>query len=91
MTPSDNRAEQLLDRRLGVPFDPRRFRAVFPDRWTAFLHAHHQSVEEVAYFYGVTHEAARKWWEGVGGPSGAQVAMAFTYFPADAARLLKVA
>lgn len=91
MVPADNRAEKLLDRCEGVPFDPHRFRAIFPDQWMGFLHAHHRSVEEVAFFYGVTHEAARKWWNGAGGPSGAQVAMAYTYFPADAARALRAA
>ena len=65
---------QILHR--GVPFDPDRFRALFPDRWRAFLHAHHRSIKEVAAFYNVTDKAARKWWDGVGGPQGDKVALA---------------
>lgn len=60
----------------GVRFDPHAFRRVFPDRWSAFLRAHHRDATEVAYFYGVTDRAARDWWEGVSGPRGAVVALA---------------
>lgn len=70
------------------PADPIRFGTVFPDRWMAFLRAHHGSVEEVAVFYGVTDRAARKWWNGVGGPRGDKVAMAVMSNPAGAARYL---
>lgn len=73
------------------PFDADRFRSVYPDRWQAFLKAHFRSIEEVAVFFGVTDEAARKWWHGVGGPRGAQVSIAFTVFPAGAARFLRAA
>jgi hypothetical protein len=60
----------------GSRFDPHAFRRSFPDRWSAFLRAHHRDATEVAFFYGVTDRAARDWWEGTSGPKGAVVAMA---------------
>lgn len=66
----------------GVPCDPHRFRAMFPDRWAAFLRAHHRSVEEVAVFYDVTFRTATYWWEGMHRPSGDKVALAATSNPA---------
>ena len=59
-----------------APFDPHAFRRVFPERWAAFLRAHHRDPVEVAYIYGVTERAARDWWDGVTGPRGSVVAQA---------------
>lgn len=75
----------------GRPFDLDHFRHVYPDRWRAFLHAQFRSIDEVAVFFGVTDEAARKWWHGIGGPRGAQVSIAFTAFPSAAAEFLRAA
>lgn len=69
-------------------FDPHAFRRVFPDRWAAFLRAHHRDYIEVAYFYGVTERAARDWWEGVSGPRGAPVAVAALHHPEGFARIV---
>ena len=60
----------------GMPCDPLRLRAVMPDRWMAFLHAHFSGVEHVAFFFGVSDKAARKWWNGTGGPQGDKVVLA---------------
>lgn len=67
-------------------FEPHRFRAVFPDRWTSFLRAHHRSVEEVAVFYGVTFQTAWNWWQGSNRPSGDKVALAAITHPDSFAR-----
>ena len=68
--------------------DPHTFGAAFPDMWRAFLRAHYRNQVEVAYHYGVTEKAAEKWWQGIGGPNGAKVAMAYQLHPAGAARFL---
>jgi hypothetical protein len=68
--------------------DPYAFGAAFPDMWRAFLHAHYRNQIEVAYCYGVTEKAAEKWWQGIGGPNGAKVAIAFQTNPEGAARFL---
>ncbi len=65
----------------GSRFDPHAYRRAFPDRWAAFLRAHHRSPTEVAYFYGVTDRAARDWWDGVSAPRGSAVAQAHAVFP----------
>lgn len=72
----------------GVRFDPHAFRRAFPDRWSAFLRAHHRDATEVAFFYGVTDRAARDWWEGVSGPKGAVVALAAAAEPEGFERYL---
>jgi hypothetical protein len=70
----------------GHAFDPHRFRAVFPDQWSAFLRAHHRRPEEVAVFYGVTFKTAENWWHGVNAGSGAAVALAALTQPDGFAR-----
>lgn len=65
----------------GVAIDPHRYRVMFPDRWSAYLRAHHRSVEEVAVFYDVTSRCAFNWWEGVSRPTGDKVALAATSNP----------
>lgn len=66
----------------GRPIDPLRYKVLFPDRWSAFLRAHHRNVEEVAVFYDVTFRCATNWWEGAHRPSGDKVAIAATTNPA---------
>lgn len=61
---------------LGRPFDPFRFKAVFPDHWMRFLRAHHRNAEEVAVFYGVTFRTAENWWHGICTGHGSAVALA---------------
>lgn len=72
--------QELLSR--GRAFDPHRYRVMFPERWMAFLRAHHRSIEEVAVFYDVTSRTATYWWEGTHRPSGDKVALAATAHPA---------
>lgn len=69
----------------GVPFDIHRFRAVFPDRWAAFLRANFRSSAHVAVFFDVDDRTARNWLEGITGPRGAHVAVALIARP-EAAR-----
>ena len=57
----------MLDAR---PCDPMRFRAVYPDQWSAFLRGHFQSAQHVGVFFGVDGKTARHWWEGTTGPQG---------------------
>lgn len=52
----------------GRPIDLHRFRAIFPDRWAAFLKAHFRSSAEVAYFFGVDDKCAWNWMAGVTAP-----------------------
>ncbi len=65
----------------GVAIDPHRYHVLFPDRWSAYLRAHHRSIEEVAVFYDVTARCAFNWWEGVSRPTGDKVALAATSNP----------
>ena len=71
-----------------VAFDPWRFKAIFPDRWSAFLRAHLRSVEHAAVFFGVTERAARDWCLGASGARGSHVAIAFAADPEGARRIL---
>jgi hypothetical protein len=64
-------------------FDPEGFARAFPAKWQAFLHAHFRNSIHVADTFGVTDRAARKWWDGVGGPNGAKVAQAHLMYPAE--------
>ena len=50
--------------------DPRRFRSLYPDKWTAFLRAHFNGITQVAAFFDVDAKTARNWWEGTTGPQG---------------------
>lgn len=52
----------------GRPIDLDRFRAVFPDRWSAFLRAHFRNAVEVAYFFGTDEKTARNWLAGITAP-----------------------
>jgi hypothetical protein len=68
-------------------FDPDGFARAFPAKWQAFLHAHFRNSIHVADTFGVTDRAARKWWDGIGGPNGAKVAQAHLMYPAEAQML----
>lgn len=82
--------EAILSR--GVAFDAHRFRAVFPDRWGAFLRAHFRSATEVQFFFDVSERTAYGWWAGSGGrPTGDAVALAVVAFPAAFPRFLNAA
>lgn len=70
------------------PFDPHAFRRAFPDRWSAFVRAHHRNPTDVAHFYGVTDRAARDWWEGRSAPRGSAVVEAQAAYPAGFALYL---
>jgi hypothetical protein len=58
------------------PFDPWRFRAQFPDLWSAFLRARYRRPEEVAVAFAVSEKAARLWWDGASGAQGDKVVVA---------------
>ena len=72
----------LSDLLAGRPCDPRRFRALYPDRWSAFLRAHFQNHMHVAVCFDVEEKTARLWWEGVTGPKGWVVDYAIRALPA---------
>ena len=52
----------------GRPINLRHYRAVFPDRWAAFLKAHFGNSVTVAFFFDVDEKTARNWLEGVTAP-----------------------
>ena len=70
--------------------DPRRFRALYPDRWFSFLHAHFRDHVQVAYFFGVSERTGRDWWEGKTGSQGWAVAYAIENVP-NAVQFLRAA
>lgn len=70
--------------------DPRRYRALYPDKWHTFLHSHFRDSLHVGFFFGVSERTARDWWEGVTTSQGWAVAYAIDTIP-DAAACLKVA
>ncbi len=70
--------------------DPRRYRALYPDRWHNFLHAHFRDAQQVGYFFGVSERTARDWWEGVTRSQGWAVAYAIETIP-TAAQFLRAA
>jgi hypothetical protein len=72
------------------PFDPRRFRALYPGRWREFLRAHFRDPVHVAYFFSVDPKTARDWWDGLSGAQGWAVAYAVQAVP-GAAGFLRVA
>ena len=67
--------------------DPRRYRALYPDRWHLFLHAHFRDAQHVAFFFGVSERTGRDWWEGVTASQGWAVAYAIETIPAAQAFL----
>lgn len=78
----------------GVPSgnspDPRRYRALYPDKWHMFLHSHFRDSLHVGFFFGVSERTARDWWEGVTTSQGWAVAYAIDTIP-GAGACLKVA
>ena len=67
--------------------DPRRYRALYPDLWCAFLHAHFRDALHVAFFFSVSERTGRDWWEGVTTSQGWAVAYAVETIPTAAAYL----
>lgn len=65
----------------GRPCDPRKYRALYPDRWSAFLRAHFQNATHVAAFFEIDHKTARNWVEGATGPTGWAVAYVIHSIP----------
>lgn len=62
-------------------FEPRGFRARFAHHWSQFLRENYRNTEEVAHVFGVRHQTAVNWWQGVNRPSGDVVALAFMRHP----------
>ena len=71
-----NTADQGKPPEHSRPCDPRRYRALYPHLWQAFLRAHFQDATHVAFFFGVDPKSARDWWEGVTGANGASAVFA---------------
>lgn len=52
----------------GRRMDPLRFRALYPDRWRSFLHAHFRDEQQVMFFFSIDPKTAKHWWEGTHSP-----------------------
>lgn len=64
-------SHDLPDLLNGRHCDPRRYRLLFPQRWSAFLKSHiSDNSVDVAYVFGVDEHCARNWLEGKTGPQG---------------------
>lgn len=72
---------KLSDLLAGRRCDPRRFRAMYPDRWSSFVRAHFQSPLHAAVFFDVDEKTARHWWEGTNTPQGWVVDFAVQFIP----------
>ena len=72
----------------GSPADLWAMKRCFPDRWSDFLRAHFRDSVHVAYTFGVSERTARDWMNGVTGPRGSHVALAFAAEPKSAQRIL---
>jgi hypothetical protein len=72
----------------GAPADLWAMKRCFPDRWSDFLRAHFRDSVHVAFTFGVSERAARDWLNGVSGPRGSHVALAFDREPVSAQRIL---
>lgn len=68
-------------------FDAVGFQRDFPELWRDFLRQNFRGPVHVAHDFGVSERAARKWWDGIGGPRGAAVAQAVMQHPEAAAML----
>ena len=88
---AEHQAQQPTGQSFGQPFDLHRYRVVFPDRWMEFLHGHFRDPVHVAFMFGVSERAARKWWEGVGAPRAEFALAACKHIPGAAEFLMEAA
>ena len=88
---SGNGCEPANGQFAGLPFDLHHYRVVFPDRWMEFLHAHFRDHIHVAFVFGVSERAARKWWEGIGAPRAEFALAACKHIPGAAEYLMEAA
>ncbi|MEI4485619.1 hypothetical protein V8J36_05410 [Frigidibacter sp. MR17.14] len=51
-------------------YDPFAIRAQMPERWSLWVRKHFRRAEEAAVAFGVTHQCAKYWFEGLHKPSG---------------------
>lgn len=75
----------------GRPCDPRAFRRLYPDRWSAFLRGHFRNSTEIAAFFDVDEKTARQWLNGVNAPQAWAASFAVISIPGAAANLLEAA
>lgn len=73
--------------RESVPYDPRRYRALYADLWFRFIRGHFRDAVEVAFVFGVDAKTGRDWWEGHTRSQGWAVAWAIEHIPAARAYL----
>lgn len=73
----------------GRPIDLHRMRAVFPDRWSAFLKAHFRNSVTVAFFFSVDEKTARNWIEGTTAPRAEVILSLIERCPAALPMLLQ--
>lgn len=70
------------------PREVRAFRRDFIDRWIRFLNATFASKSHAAIAFARDESTVRGWLSGVSGPSGDAVALAFRFYPVEAAKHL---
>lgn len=71
--------------------DPDRSRRRFPDLWRDYVNAHFRDHRDICAEFGVSERCARKWLEGCGGCSGANLATAYARDPDAVADLMLAA
>ena len=74
-----------------IPVDLNRFRAVFPDRWQAFIKAHFRDIRHVQFSLGVSEKTARDYWAGTTSPRAEVALYAVATHPGALAELMGVA
>ncbi|MEI4470945.1 hypothetical protein [Frigidibacter sp. MR17.24] len=74
---------------LTLDLDPFDLRAVMAERWGAWVRRQFRRPEEAAVAFGVTHQCARNWFDGLHRPAGETVLMAVSLWgPAFTAHMM---
>lgn len=88
---ADHRAARAAASCGELPVDLHRMRAVFPDRWQAFIKANFRDLQHIQFFFGVSERTAREWRDGVGSPRAEAALYAVSRFPHALTQLMGAA
>lgn len=74
---------------LSLDLDPFEVRAAMAVRWGAWVQRHFRRPEEAAVAFGVTHQCAKNWFDGLHKPAGETILMAVSLWgPAFTAHMM---